>query len=259
MSSRILEFDYRDPLWSNWNSFPELWSCWNLENSRDFERNIQLGTCTHRICPSYSIYSLEIIIKIRVMKPMKFNNSLIKSMISKFCALINNLIFQMISQKFNLRKRQRCKICKILAMKPTPDISWKVNITDYLSASISDLVRIISAVKMIFYPLPMDHWICHILLCLVLKTALFDKCEKLPEISGDFILIFDKIEIDSRSIKFQWKFQIDRIIIFGTCNFEVYTFSNSSFIILLSKTSSTGFLIFEIFEIDEKIEFIFFW
>ena len=87
------------------------------------------------------------------------------------------------------------------------------------------------------------------------KTAHFDKCEKFPEISGDFILIFDKIEIDSRSIKFQWKFQIDRIIIFGTCNFEVYTFSNSSFIILLSKPSSTGFLIFEI---DEKIEFIFF-
>ena len=126
--------------------------------SRDFERNIQLGTCTHRICPSYSIYSLEIIIKIRVMKPMKFNNSLIKSMISKFCSLINNLIFQMISQKFNLRKWQRCKICKILAMKPTPDISWKVNITDYLSASISDLVRIISAVKMIFYPLDMSHF-----------------------------------------------------------------------------------------------------
>ena len=87
---------------------------------------------------------------------MKFNNSLIKSLISKFskfCSLINNLILQMISQKFNLRKWQRCKICRISAMKPTPDISWKVNITDYLSASISDLVMIIFAVKMIVYPL----------------------------------------------------------------------------------------------------------
>ena len=137
-------------------------------------------------------------------------------------------------------------------MKPTPDISWKVNITDYLSASISDQVGIIFAVKMIVYPLDRSQ-----IQMSNATTALFDKCEKkIEKLTGDFILIFDEIEIDSRSIKFQWKFQIDRIIIFGTCNFEVYTFSNSSFIILLSKPSFTGFLIFEI---DEKIEFIFFW
>jgi len=188
------------------------------------------------------------------MKPMKFNNSLIKSLISKFskfCSLINNLILQMISQKFNLRKWQRCKICRILAMKPTPDISWKVNITDYLSASISDLVMIIFAVKMIVYPLDRSQ-----IQMPNATIALFDKCEKKnPKFQAILSWFFDEIEIDSRSIKFQWKFQIDRIIIFGTCNFEVYTFSNSSFIILLSKPSSTGFLIFEI---DEKIEFIFF-
>ena len=87
------------------------------------------------------------------------------------------------------------------------------------------------------------------------QSLFLTNVKKKSKISGGFILIFDEIEIDTRSIKFRWKFQIDRIIIFGTCNFEVYTFSNFSFIILLSKLSSTGFLIFEI---DEKIEFIFF-
>ena len=87
------------------------------------------------------------------------------------------------------------------------------------------------------------------------ETAFLTNLKQILDFLGDSIMIFDEMEIDSRSIKFRRKFQIDRIIIFGTCNFEVYTFSNSSFIIFLSKPSPTGFLIFEI---DEKIEFIFF-
>ena len=67
-------------------------------------------------------------------------------------------------------------------MKPTPDISWKVNITDYLSASISDLVGIVFAVKMIVYPLDRSQ-----IQMSNATTALFDKCEKKSKISGDFI------------------------------------------------------------------------
>ena len=135
-------------------------------------------------------------------------------------------------------------------MKPTPDISWKVNITDYLSASISDLVGIVFAVKMIVYPLDRSQ-----IQMSNATTALFDKCEKKIQNFRRFYLDFwwnwDRYSFNKISVK---KFQIDRIIIFGTCNFEVYTFSNFSFIILLSKLSSTGFLIFEI---DEKLNLYF--
>ena len=84
-------------------------------------------------------------------------------------------------------------------MKPTPDISWKVNITDYLSASISDQVGIIFAVKMIVYPLDRSQ-----IQMSNAATALFDKCEKkhiFKRFYLDFWWNWDRFSFNKISVK----------------------------------------------------------